>query len=99
MVVDDSNDGTTQVVTNYMRRHENICLVRGNPKKKSFARALRIGFKKAVSGAVVVVMADLCDDPRLIDKMYEKIKEGWDLVKNSQGNRVPRKPGTRRTAR
>lgn len=84
LVIDDSNDGTTQVVTDYMREHKNVALVKGNPKRKSFARALAIGFKKAVSGAVVVVMADLCDDPRTIDKMYRKIEEGWDIVCGSR---------------
>lgn len=95
LVVDDSNDGTTIVVEKYMKTHKNVSLIKGDPKNKSFARALRIGFKKAKTEAAVVVMADLCDDPKTIDKMFDKFSKGWDIVCGSRYMKGGKKVGGR----
>lgn len=84
LIIDDSNDNTSFLVRKYMKRYKGVNLIRGNPQKKSFARALKIGFDKAKEGMVVVVMADMCDDPKTIDKMYKKSVQGWDIVCGSR---------------
>ena len=84
LVIDDSNDGTTSVVKEYMKIHKNVNLISGDRKRKSFARALKIGFEKTKTEAAVVVMADLCDDPTTIDKMCQKFSEGYDIVCGSR---------------
>ena len=48
--------------------------------KKGFGSALRYGFIKASGKVVVVMMGDLCDDPKTIPKMLKKIEEGYDVV-------------------
>ncbi len=95
LVVDDSSDGTTIVVEKYMRMHKNVSLIKGDPKSKSFARALKIGFRNAKTEVAVVVMADLCDDPKTIDKMFQKFSEGWDIVCGSRYMRGGKKIGGR----
>lgn len=93
LVVDDSNDGTTEVVKKYIKMHKNVSFIKGNPKKKSFARALKIGFSKTKTEAAVVVMADLCDDPKTIDGMFKKISEGYDIVCGSRYMKGGKKVG------
>ena len=51
-----------------------------------FGRALSAGFSAAAGDVVVVVMADLSDDPALIPKMAEKIRRGGAAVVS--GSRV-----------
>ena len=93
LIIDDSTDNTAILVKKYIKHHQEIKLIRGNPKKKSFARALKIGFDKAKNGIAVVVMADMSDNPKTIDKMYKKINLGWDIVCGSRYIRGGRKVG------
>ena len=52
--------------------------------KNSFGRgalnALKTGLISADEEFVLVMMADLSDDIEIVDKMYEKVNEGYDLV-------------------
>lgn len=82
IVVDDSIDGTTKLVRQYSRKNHNVFLVTG--KEIKFGRALQLGIGKARTDKVVVVMGDLCDDPKTIDRMYKKIQDGWDVVCGSR---------------
>jgi glycosyltransferase involved in cell wall biosynthesis len=66
-----------------MSKYKNIFLLKNNDEP-GFANALRAGFTQAKSDVVVPVMADLCDDPRTINKMYEKMLEGFDVVCGSR---------------
>lgn len=84
IVVDDhSTDQTAQVVKGLSREFGNIGLV-PNINQPGFARALKTGFGAANGELVVPVMADLCDDPQTIPKMYEKMSEGFDVVCGSR---------------
>ncbi len=80
VVVDDgSRDKTVEEVLKLRERDERVKLV-------SFSRnfghemANTAGFRAATGEAVVIIDADLQDPPELIVDMYEKFKEGYDVV-------------------
>jgi len=85
LVVDDhSSDKTVQIVKKLASEYNNISLV-PNKEEAGFANAIRTGFSNARTDIVVPVMADLCDDPNIINKMYEKLlEEGFDIVCGSR---------------
>jgi len=76
---DYSTDNTCGIVDSFRKQHSNVKLV-NNDSDKGFAYALRTGFRYVSYEVVVPVMADLCDDVATINKMLEKIKEGFDVV-------------------
>lgn len=84
IVVDDhSTDGTAAVVEEVARSRPAVRVV-GNDREPGFASALARGFRAARGEAVVVMMADACDDPRTVRQMREKFREGCDLVCGSR---------------
>lgn len=84
VINDFSTDRTEEVVRRYRKRQKNITIVRTNNKMRGFSGALKHGFNEAKGEFVVPVMADLCDDPATINKMYSKIQRGWDIVCGSR---------------
>src|SRR4030042_1165885 len=84
LVVDDhSIDGTAKIVIGLTKEYNNLILI-SNTKQASFANTLRAGFEKVNSDIVIPVMADLCDDPQDINKMYEEIQKGFDIICGSR---------------
>lgn len=83
VVNDHSCDNTVQLVRGLSKEFANIRLVE-NTQCAGFANALKAGFSAAEGDLIVPVMADLCDDPATIAKMYEKITEGFDVVCGSR---------------
>lgn len=82
----DASDHTASLVSTYRRKHPNVRVII-HPRKKGkggFASTLARGIREVGRGAVVFVMADLCDQPETIDVMYKKILEGWDVVCGSR---------------
>ena len=49
-----------------------------------FSFAVWRGIQEAHQGAIVIVMADGCDDLNIIDRMFEKIFSGYDIVCGSR---------------
>lgn len=93
IVVDDhSVDATAGIVSKISATSKNIRLVI-NKEAPGFANALKSGFKNANSEVIVPVMADLCDEPDTINKMYAKILEGFDIVCGSRYMRGGMKEG------
>lgn len=93
VVVDDhSTDRTSDIVRRTALEYKNILLVE-NSDEPGFANALKTGFKSASSDIVIPVMADLCDDPCAINKMYEKANEGFDIVCGSRYTKGGKKIG------
>lgn len=87
IVVNDSDpaDLTAGVVLHYIKNRPNIRLIhRFAYPKPTFATALALGFKAATRGVVLPVMADRCDDAKSIDKMYQKLLQGGDIVCGSR---------------
>ena len=85
IVIDDcSSDQTQKVVSAYIKNNHNVNLVKTVNGKSGFSNAIKKGMKKAKTNTIVIVMADLCDDHKTIDKMYKLINEGWDVVCGSR---------------
>jgi len=92
VVNDHSNDNTAAIVGRLSQEYNNIRLV-NNDDEPGFANALKTGFNQAKTGILIPVMADLCDDPDTINKMYEKSREGFDIVCGSRYMRKGSKIG------
>ena len=85
LVVDDhSTDKTSELVKKYIKKNNNVKLIGNYGSSRGFSSTLKIGFERADTDYVLPVMADLCDDPRTINKMHSKISEGWDIVCGSR---------------
>jgi glycosyltransferase involved in cell wall biosynthesis len=83
IVYDTNEDPTYETVKKYTTKHkiDNVFLVKSHVGNgRGFANALKSGFLMAKGDAVLVMMADLCDNPADIDAMYAQFKKGSDLV-------------------
>lgn len=83
VVFDMDEDTTVPLVKNLQKKFPNIKLVKNNYGKGAL-NALKTGLKKAKSQAVCVMMADLTDDPNVINNMYNKYQQGFDVVAASR---------------
>jgi glycosyltransferase involved in cell wall biosynthesis len=84
IVNDHSTDKTELVVKNYAEGFKNIKVINNSIECRGFAGALQTGFEAVKNGVVIPVMADLCDNPTTINRMYRKMYEGWDIVCGSR---------------
>lgn len=83
VVNDHSTDGTEDVVRTFGQQHPHVRVV-NNEGDRGFSNALKVGYAAAGDGAIVTMMADLCDDPHTLKPMYDKILEGYDVVCGSR---------------
>ena len=76
---DGSTDKSVEILKTESKKNENIRLIslRRNLGKSP---ALTLGFQKAIGEYVVMMDADLQDDPMEIKKLKDKMDEGFDLV-------------------
>lgn len=84
IIVDDSNDNTGKIVREYEKIYPEINFIKNKSSNRGFVKALQVGINLARKEAIVFVMADKCDNPRTINKMYQKIENGWDVVCGSR---------------
>lgn len=81
LVYDFPEDNTVPIAKTLQKKFKNLKLLRNHVGNgRGVINAIRTGFNLAKSEAVVVMMADLADDPETVNNMYEKIKEGYDVV-------------------
>lgn len=92
LVYDESTDDTLDVAKELMKKYPNIKLIY-NSYDKGFGWAIKSGMESIDEGCIVVSMADLCDDPNTIPKMYKKLKEGYDVICGSRYMRGGQKLG------
>ncbi|MFH1903657.1 MAG: glycosyltransferase family 2 protein [Candidatus Omnitrophota bacterium] len=83
IVNDHSQDTTAAKVLELSAGHPSVKLI-NNTAEPGFASTLWTGFRAASGEAVVVVMADACDDPETIPQMAARFAEGYDLVCGSR---------------
>lgn len=85
IVYDFDQDNTIPVVKKLQKKISGIKLLKNNiGDGRGVINAIKTGFNHVKDGAIVVTMADLSDDPKTINQMYQKIKEGFDLVCGSR---------------
>ena len=85
-VDDGSTDGSYRELVRLHAAYTNVRVVR---LRRNFgkAAALAAGFDVAAGEIVVTMDADLQDDPREIERLIEKLDEGYDLVTGWKRNR------------
>ncbi len=85
IVYDFDEDNTVPVVRELQGRYPfSIALVK-NTIGRGALNAIKTGMRAASGDAVLVTMADLSDDLRIVDAMYGKLaEEGYDLVCGSR---------------
>jgi dolichol-phosphate mannosyltransferase len=85
VIYDFDEDTTIPVVNKYItdRQAQNIRLVK-NFYSRGVLNAIKTGFETALDGAVLVVMADSSDDLAVVNSMYERINQGYDIVCGSR---------------
>lgn len=85
IIYDFDEDSTIPVVKKYIREQglHNIFLLK-NRYGKGALNALKTGFDSVSEGVILVVMADSSDDLIVVDSMFEKIKQGYDIVCGSR---------------
>lgn len=85
IIYDFDEDDTLPVVKEFIREQkvENIFLVK-NKYGGGVLNAIRTGFDSVEDGAILVVMADSSDDLSIVDAMFEKINQGYDIVCGSR---------------
>ena len=85
IVYDFDEDNTLPVIKNYISNNDlsNIFLVK-NDIGRGVLNAIKKGFQEADALATLVVMGDLSDDLSIVDSMYDKIKEGFDIICGSR---------------
>jgi glycosyltransferase involved in cell wall biosynthesis len=83
VVQDHCTDLTAEFVRELARDYRNIRLVENN-LEAGFANAIRTGLNNARGDALIMIMADLCDDPETINVMLGKINDGYDVVCGSR---------------
>lgn len=79
IIYDFDEDTTVPYVRKLQKKYHSVLL-----KKNIFGRgvitAVKTGFEASKGSAVVVMPADLADDPETINKMYKKLLGGFDIV-------------------
>ena len=82
IVYDMDGDTTIAPVKKLQKKHSNVKLVKN--KSKGALNALKTGIEKAKGEAVCVMMADLTDDPRVLNQMIREYDKGFDVVAASR---------------
>lgn len=80
VIVYDSEKDKTLPILKKLKKDNKFIKLKKNMLGKGVLNAIKTGFKYS-SGDVLVMMAvDRTDDPRTLNLMYKKIKDGYDVV-------------------
>ena len=83
IIYDMDEDTTVPVVEKLQKKYPSVRLVK-NIFGKGALNALKTGLKLAKGESVCVMMADLTDDPKVLDKMIDKFDQGYDVIAASR---------------
>ncbi len=98
VVIQDKKDPTIEVLEKILLKNKNIKITY-TKDGVGMLKALKHGFLVSKNNIIAIMMADLSDDPKDIDKMVSKINLGYDLVcasryiKNGKRNGGPKFKG------
>ncbi len=84
IVYDFDEDNTLPVVREILAAGETRLTLRKNAYGRGVTGAIKTGLEGVESGPVLVTMADLSDEPTLIDPMYQLYLQGFDVVCGSR---------------
>lgn len=83
IVYDMNEDTTVEPAKKLQKKYRNVLLVK-NIFGRGALNALKTGLKKAKGEAVCIMMADLTDDPAVLNKMMKKFDEGYSVISASR---------------
>lgn len=83
IIYDMDQDTTVPAAKKLQKKFPNVKNVK-NIFGKGALNALKTGIKKANGDAVCIMMADLTDDPKIVDKMMTKYESGYAVVAASR---------------
>jgi dolichol-phosphate mannosyltransferase len=83
VVYDFDEDTTVPVVKNYQKNNRNLILHKNN-RGRGALNAILAGFDYVKTGPVLVTMADLSDDLKTVDAMYQEYLGGAKIVCGSR---------------
>jgi dolichol-phosphate mannosyltransferase len=84
IVYDREDDNTIPAVGEILALYPfNIKLVKNNWGKGAL-NAIKTGFRESRCEAVLVVMADISDDLKVVDEMYNLLLKGYDVICGSR---------------
>lgn len=83
IIYDKDSDTTLQPVKKIQKKYPAVKLVK-NIYGGGALNALKTGLSKAKGQAVCIMMADLTDDPKVLNLMMRKFDEGYDIVAASR---------------
>lgn len=89
IIFDFDDDDTIPIVKKLQKKFNNIKLIK-NSFGPGIINACKTGFLKARGDFIVVMPADLTDDPSTINNMYKEVMKGIDIVcatRYSQGGK------------
>lgn len=79
VVYDFDKDNTVPVVKKFQNKYKNIRLIKNN-LESGVINAIKSGLRESKTDTIVIMTSDRADDPGIIDKMWEKILGGYDIV-------------------
>lgn len=90
IIYDLETDKTLPVIKDLQKKHKFLYLLK-NQYGCGVLNAIKTGINKAKGETIVIMAVDRTDDPKIIDMMYQKITEGYDIIcptRYSKGGRV-----------
>ncbi|MDY6964415.1 MAG: flippase-like domain-containing protein [Halobacteriota archaeon] len=83
LVNDNSTDNTPTIIDHLAGENPRIKPVH-RTSSPGFGNAIKAGFEHAIGEIIIPFMGDLSDDPKDIQKLVEKIEEGYDIAYGSR---------------
>jgi len=84
IVNDHSEDKTEEVSKKVAEKFRNVRVI-NNEKSPGFANAILSGVEAEKGEYILPIMADMCDDPKIIKEMFKKAEEeNFDIVCGSR---------------
>jgi len=83
IAVDDSSDGTWEILKHFQESHNNVVVIKGwDPP--GYGQALREGFRSATGDILIPFNGDLCDSLDDVTSYIQHIHDGYDMVFGSR---------------